>query len=106
MGHPTKQISKAKEVIANVICICSLSVVWSSEAIQSLFHFMRCSQLEYGHGAEGHPPIQELVYERPYMVLPPIMEWVRVATCFAEHRNSCVVDDNDVLQAARYPILA
>ena len=79
-------------------------MVWSSEAIQSLFHFMRCSQLEYGHGAEGHPPIQELVYERPYMVLPPIMEWVRVATCFAEHRNSCVVDDNDVLQAARYPI--
>ena len=79
----------------------SLNIVWSSEAIQSLFHFMRCSQLEYGHGVEGLPPIQELVYERPYMVLPPIMEWVRVTSCFAEHRNSCIVDDNDVLQAAR-----
>ena len=101
MGNQTQRRSLVKEVIADVICDCSLSVVWSSEAIQSLFHFMRCSQLEYGHGAEGHPPIQELVYERPYMVLPPIMEWVRVATCFAEHRNSCVVDDNDVLQAAR-----
>lgn len=77
------------------------SIMWSAEAIQSLFHFMRCSQLEYGHGVEGLPPIQELVYERPYMVLPPIMEWVRVSSCFAEHRNSFIVDDNDVLQAAR-----
>ena len=44
---------------------------------------------------------QELVYERPYMVLPPIMEWVRVSSCFTDHRNSEIVDENDVLQAAR-----
>ncbi len=41
------------------------------------------------------------MYERPYMVLPPILEWVRVVHAFAEHRNSSVIDNDDVLQAAR-----
>ena len=27
-------------------------------SITNLYHFMRCSQLEYGHGVEGQPPIQ------------------------------------------------
>lgn len=29
------------------------------------------------------------------------MEWVRVVHAFAEHRHSCVIDEDDVLQAAR-----
>lgn len=76
------------------------SCTWSSDAINSLYYFMRCSQLEYV-GQEGRTPIQELVYERPYMVLPPVCEWVRVATAFAEHRASSLIDPDDVVQAAR-----
>jgi len=63
---------------------------------------MRCSQLEnQGVQGESGSPIQELVYERPYMVLPPLVEWLRVSTVFAESRFSMTVEKDDVFQAAR-----
>ena len=54
----------------------SSALSWNPEAFNTLYHFVKCSQLEYV-GQEGRAPIQELIYERPYMVLPPLMEWVR-----------------------------
>lgn len=46
-------------------------------------------------------PIQELVYERAYVVLPPLVEWLRVTAAHAEHRHSTTLDHDDVMQAAR-----
>lgn len=77
-----------------------LQVTWGPSALHALFYFMRCSQLEHAEHA-SRAPIQELVYERPYIVLPPLLEWVRVATAHTEHRHSTVVDKDDVMQAAR-----
>jgi len=81
---------------------------WTEGAVSSLYHFMRCSQLEYAGQEDGRTPVQELVYERPFMVLPPVVEWVRISLALAEHRSaasaSCsqtAVDDGDVMQAAR-----
>ena len=41
------------------------------------------------------------VYERPYMVLPPLVEWLRVTVIFCEARHCGAIDQDDVYQAAR-----
>ena len=45
--------------------------------------------------------IQELCYERAYVVLPPLVEWLRVATAHAEYRHSILIDKDDIMQSAR-----
>lgn len=67
----------------------------SCKALNALFYYMRCSQLE--HGAS----IQELAYERAQVVLPPLVEWLRVSAAHAEHRYDQVIDHDDIAQAAR-----
>jgi len=54
--------------------------------------------LEHGERGSG---IQELAYERAYVVLPPLVEWLRVAAAHAEHRHGLVMDQDDINQAAR-----
>ncbi|XP_061396263.1 ankyrin repeat and BTB/POZ domain-containing protein 2 [Musca vetustissima] len=88
---------------------CSIS----SAALSALFYFMRCSQLEHseftgqqlagasGNNANSTQNIQELCYERAYVVLPPLVEWLRVASAHAEYRNSVMIDKDDIMQAAR-----
>ena len=45
--------------------------------------------------------IQELCYERAYIVLPPLIEWLRVASAHSDYRHSTLIDRNDIIQAAR-----
>jgi ankyrin repeat/BTB/POZ domain-containing protein 2 len=45
--------------------------------------------------------VQELCYERSYIVLPPLIEWLRVASAHAEYRHTTLIDRNDIIQAAR-----
>lgn len=50
---------------------------------------------------EHSGPVQELVYERVYVVLPPLVEWIRTTTAHTEYRHASVIDQDDVMQAAR-----
>lgn len=94
----------------------------SHVALVTLFYFMRCSQLEHNETVAGSETgngvtvantpttnnsststnnVQELCYERAYVVLPPLVEWLRVASAHAEYRHSMHIDNDDIMQAAR-----
>ncbi|XP_067913061.1 ankyrin repeat and BTB/POZ domain-containing protein 2-like [Heterodontus francisci] len=73
---------------------------WESEALHGLYYYMHCPHLEW-ENPNNEPPRVKLGSERPYMILPPVVEWIRVCIAQAEHRHSLTVDSSDLRQAAR-----